>query len=202
MSGAAGDQNPVLRNCMNYPAPYDMDVGDLKHFDEGAPVELTMKGGLLEAAVYYAAIQYVDVKNTLSTISEYKSDMPISRAYGETTLLRDPDQPDATGNAAESYSICLTVMCLGDITFAGSNGEPYNNIGVHMRDDGIAPNVLVVNHCWPIERTSDNGYYPDDVAIANNSYRWGNNAKYALGTIYPAMVSLLNETYQAAQAAQ
>lgn len=199
MSGAAGDQNPVLRNCMNYPAPYDMDVGDLKHFDAGSAVELTMKGGLLEAATYYASIQYVDVKNALQSIGEYKSDMPISRAYGETVLERDPEAGPAPENAATSYNICLTVMCLGDITFAGSNGEPYNNIGVRMRDDSIAPNVLVVNHCWPIERAKDDTYYPDDMAIEHNSYRWGNNAKYAEGTIYPAMVTLLNETYEAAQ---
>lgn len=200
MSGAAGDQNPVLRNCMNYPAPYDMDVGDLKHFAAGSAVELTMKGGLLEAATYYAAIQYVDVKNTLKSITEYKSDMPISRAYGETTLLRDADQPPAADNIATSYSICLTVFCLGDITFAGSNGELYNNIGVRMREESIAPNVLVVNHCWPMERIKDDTYYADDVAIENNSYRWGNNAKYAVGTIYPAMIDLLNETYEAALA--
>ncbi|MDR1157274.1 MAG: hypothetical protein LBK75_03065 [Oscillospiraceae bacterium] len=186
LSGAAGDQNPVLRNCMNYPAPYDMEVG-LKAFKAGAPVELTMKGGLLQACTYYASIQYVDVKRALTSIEEYQSGMPISRAYGTT------DVPNKDG--ATSTVMYLTVLRLGDITFAGSPGELYNGIGVAMRDNAKAPNVLVVNHCWPYETNSGQSYFPDDVAQNNNSYR---KANYQIGVINDYMTALVDQLYQEA----
>ncbi len=187
MSGAAGDQNPVLRNCMNYPAPYDMEVG-LKSFKAGAPVELTMKGGLIQACTYYASIQYVDVKRALNSIDAFKSDMPIGRAYGTTAV---PNKDDATNT-----TMYLTVMRLGDITFAGSPGELYNGIGVAMRDNSNAPNVLVVNHCWPYETNSGQSYFPDDVAQKNNSYRKGS---YKIGIINDYMTALVDRLYLQAE---
>ena len=102
----------------------------------------------------------------------------------------------------------MTVMRLGDITFAGVPHELYNAIGVAVRDEtvcGDAPteNTLVVNHCWThAEEDSYRSYYPDDVAISNNSHRWGKAVKYPSGVINDAFKDLLSGLWEQATAAE
>jgi hypothetical protein len=93
-------------------------------------------------------------------------------------------------------------MRLGGITFAGTPSELYNAIGVAMRDESnLNPsvtklNTLVVNHCWTKDVENNyRSYYPDDVAIGNNTYRWGANVKYPAGVINGTMINLLGRVY-------
>ncbi len=205
VSGAAGDQNPVLRNTFNIESPYTGEV-----------LEIPVDGGFIPAAVYYAAIQYQDVKDALAEIGEeeFESETPIGTAYGTDTI-----QPidtlyyaydAATGTYADpepypEIPLFLKVLRVGDITFAGSPVELYNAIGVAMRDEtdlGGAPaeNTLVINHCWT--NAAEDPYliyYPDDAAIERNSNRWVRELKYPTGVINDAMKNLLVETWEAAE---
>lgn len=205
MSGAAGDQNPVFRNTMNFESPYTGEV-----------LEIPVDGGFLEAATYYASIQFVDVQRAIAGIeekNEFDSDTPIAMTWGKSEV--DPidelycGTDKETGEALEpvpyeKVPLYMTVLRLGDITFAGVPNEPFNAIGVAMRDEstlGTAPseNTLVVNHCWTHEEESDHlGYYPDDVAIGNNSHRWGKAVKYPQGVINGAYIDLLEELWEKA----
>jgi hypothetical protein len=187
MSGAAGDQNPLFRNTMNFESPYN-----------GAVLEIPVEGGKIEPAEYYAAIQYADVLRAVADIGakdNFSSNAPIGFAWGS-------DSVDKIEGVSGTVPIFLTVMRLGDITFAGTPCELYNAIGVAMRDNStLNPwvphgNTLVVNHCWTkAEESSYRGYYPDDAAIGNDSYQWGNSVKYPAGAINGAMIDLLESLY-------
>lgn len=198
MSGAAGDQNPVLRNTLNFESPVTGEV-----------LEIPVDGGMIEPAVYYASIQFVDVQRAIADIEEeddFASNTPISFTWGTSEV--DPidelyyGTDSSTGEALDPVPydpipLFMTVMRIGDITFAGVPSELYNAIGVAMRDEselGDAPseNTLVVNHCWThSEEDSYRSYYPDDVAISNNSYRWSKSVKYPEGVINGAFIDLL-----------
>jgi hypothetical protein len=203
MSGAAGDQNPLFRNTMNFESPYT-----------GGVLEIPIDGGKIEPAEYYAAIQFADVQRAIGGIDAdagaFQDDAPIGFAWGTDTV--DPIDElyygtDRTTGAPldpvpyNKVPLFMTVMRLGDITLAGVPNEPYNAIGVAMRDEsslGGAPtkNTLVVDHCWThAEENSYRGYYPDDVAIGNNSYQWGSAVKYPQGTINGAYTALLEKLW-------
>lgn len=202
MSGAAGDQNPVLRNTMNFESPYTGEV-----------LEIPIDGGMIEPSTYYASIQFVDVQRAIAQIEsedDFDSDTPISFAWGQSQV--DPidelyyGTDKKTGEPLDpvpynKVPLFMTVMRLGDITFAGVPNEPFNAIGVAMRDEsdlGGAPteNTLVVDHCWTHEEeNSYRSYYPDDVAIANNSHRWGASVKYPQGVINGAYIDLLERLW-------
>lgn len=207
MSGAAGDQNPVLRNTMNFESPYTGEV-----------LEIPVDGGMIEPAVYYASIQFVDVQRAIAqmeTEDDFDCDTPISFAWGQSEV--DPidelyyGKDSKTGEALdpvpyEKIPLFMTVMRLGDITFAGVPNEPFNAIGVAMRDESTlgsaaTENTLVVDHCWTHEEENNyRSYYPDDVAIANNSHRWGKSAKYPQGVINDAYIDLLEQLWAEAGA--
>jgi hypothetical protein len=190
MSGAAGDQNPLFRNTMNFESPYN-----------GAVLEIPIEGGKIEPSEYYAAIQYVDVLRVVAEIeaeNDFVDNTPIGFSWGMDSVKKI-EGVDGT------VPLFLTVMRLGDITFAGTPSELYNAIGIAMRDEStLNPsvskmNTLVVNHCWT-KAAEDNyrSYYPDDVAIGNNSYRWGAGVKYPAGVINSAMIDLLERLYNEA----
>jgi hypothetical protein len=191
ISGAAGDQNPLFRNTMNFESPYN-----------GAVLEIPIEGGKIEPSEYYAAIQYADVLRALADIEaegDFAGDAPIGLAWGR-------DSVDKIEGASGTVPIFLKVMRLGDITFAGVPFELFNAIGVAMRDesslDDSVPNTntLVVNHCWTsAEEDSYRSYYPDDVAIANKSNRWTDGVKYPEGAINGAMIDLLESVYEDAE---
>lgn len=209
MSGAAGDQNPVLRNTFNFESPYTDSV-----------LEIPVDGGMLETATYYAAIQFEDVQRAIAQIEEadnFAMDTPISFAWGKSEvepideLYYGKDKKTGEYLEPEKYPMVplfMTVMKLGDLTFAGVPHELYNAIGVAVRDEtvcGDAPtkNTLVINHCWThAEEDSYRSYYPDDVAISNNSYRWGKAVKYPSGVINDAFKELLSGLWQQATTAE
>lgn len=202
MSGAAGDQNPVLRNTMNFESPYTGEV-----------LEIPVDGGMIEPAVYYASIQFVDVQRAIADIEskdQFDSDTPIGFAWGQSEV--DPIDELYYGKDRQTgewldpvpynkVPLFMTVMRLGDITLAGVPNEPFNAIGVAMRDEstlGSAPseNTLVVDHSWTHEEENNyRSYYPDDVAIANNSHRWGTSVKYPQGVINGAYIDLLERLW-------
>lgn len=206
MSGAAGDQNPVLRNTMNFESPVTGEV-----------LEIPVDGGMIEPATYYASIQFVDVQRAINSIEEedeFVSDTPISLAWGTSQV--DPidelyyGTDSKTGEALDPVPydpvpLFMTVMRIGDITLAGVPSELYNAIGVAIRDEsslGDAPseNTLVVNHCWTHEEEDNyRSYYPDDVAISNNSYRWSKAVKYPAGVINDAFIDLLETLWAQAE---
>ena len=201
VSGAAGDQNPVFRNTFNIENPYT-----------GEAVEIPIDGGMIEPAVYYAAIQFVDVERAVREIEErdsFSSDAPISFGWGSSMV--EPIQElcySSAGSEGVPYPeipLYLTVMRLGDITLAGDPYELYNSIGVAMRDNSTlsgAPheNTLVINHV-KTRPEEDNGlsYFPDDTAISRNSYHWSKGVKYPEGVISGAWTELLEEVWQAAR---
>ncbi len=189
MSGAAGDQNPLFRNTMNFESPYN-----------GAVLEIPIDGGKIEPAEYYAAIQYADVLRAVGEIEKKNSfadDTPIGFAWGTDSV----DKIESVGGTVPLF---MTVMRLGDVTFAGVPNEPFNAIGVAMRDEsslGSAPakNTLVVDHSWTkAAEDSYRSYYPDDAAIGNNSHRWGNGVKYPADVINGAYIGLLEKLYKEA----
>ena len=208
MSGAAGDQNPLFRNTMNFESPYTGEV-----------LEIPIDGGKIEPAEYYAAIQFADVMRAIGEIEaedSFASDTPIGFAWGQSSV--DPIDElyyavnSATGEVSDpvpynEVPLFMTVMRIGDITFAGVPNEPFNAIGVAMRDESDlnapAQNTLVVDHCWTKEvENSYRSYYPDDVAIGNNSHRWGRNVKYPQGVINQAYIGLLENLWTQAEPAQ
>ncbi len=194
LSGAAGDQNPILRNTMNFESPITGEV-----------LEIPVDGGFLESAVYYASIQFVDVKRAIAEMEEedsFESDTPVSMAW-DSDVVEPIDELNSDGEPYNEIPISLTVLRIGDIVLAGFPGELYNAIGVAMRDEsdleGVpSENILVVNHCWTHDGEA-RSYYPDDVAISNNSYNWGNSVKYPEGVINGAMIDLLEEVWEEAE---
>lgn len=197
VSGAAGDQNPVLRNTVNFESPYTGEV-----------LEIPINGGMIDAATYYASIQFVDVQRAIAQIEaddDFESDTPVRMLWGETSVSPIDalyySSPDAEGVPYPDIKVFLTVLTLGDITFAGSPAELYNAIGVAIRDESVlgdnpSENTLVINHAWT-HSAEDNWvtYYPDDVAVGNNSYQWTNKVKYPEGVINEAHIGLLEELW-------
>lgn len=209
MSGAAGDQNPLFRNTMNFESPYTGEV-----------LEIPIDGGKIEPAEYYAAIQFADVRRAIDEIEaedSFAADTPIGFAWGESAvapieaLYYGTDRTTGEPLDPVPYNqvpLYMNVMRLGDITLAGVPNEPFNAIGVAMRDEsslGSAPsrNTLVVDHAWT--RTAEDNarsYYPDDAAIGNNSHRWGASVKYPEGVINGAYIELLERLWAEADPAE
>ena len=200
MSGAAGDQNPVLRNTFNFESPYTGEV-----------LEIPVDGGFIESAVYYASIQFVDVQRAIKRIEEedaFGPGTPVRILWGSSSVDPIDELYYAAGSTEgvpyPEIPLFMTMLSIGDITLAGVPNEPFNAIGVAVRDNsdlGGAPkrNTLMVDHVWTHpEENSYRSYYPDDVAILNNSHRWGRTVKYPAGVINDAYISLLERLWEEA----
>ena len=200
MSGFAGDQNPVLRNTMNFESPYTGEV-----------LEIPVDGGMLPAATYYASIQFVDVQRAIKRIEEedaFSSGTPVRMTWGKSTVKPIDELYYAPGSTEgvpySDIGLFMTVLSVGDITFAGVPNEPYNSIGAALRDRSVlgdAPtrNTLCIDQVWTHEEERmGGGYFPDDAAILNNSYNWGKGVKYPTGVINDAYIELLERLWKEA----
>ncbi|MCD8022304.1 MAG: hypothetical protein LUF30_04790 [Lachnospiraceae bacterium] len=176
MSGAAGNTNPIFRNNMIYADP-----------ETGLKTESNVPGADVEAVNYYAAVQFVDVKDAIAAIPSFSSDVPITHAWGGTEL------PNAE-EGGDPVNMYLSVMRMGDITLVGCPNEIYRGIGQEIINNSPCENTLVVNHCWTHEEEST-GYCPDDYSLENGSDK---RASYSVG-IDAAMSELANELYEEAE---
>lgn len=169
LSGAAGDQNPIVMNEIYTP---NLVTGE----DEITHIA----GGSVAILEYLAKIQFADVLRALSTIETFSSNVPVRCEYGETAI---------PAKAGGDYDMSLQLFRIGDIAFVGFHGELFNSTGVHMRDNSLLKDTIIVNHTWQ-RAFQQVGYHPDDYGIEYGGN--GTNAKYLPGYIDDALTDLMN----------
>ncbi len=173
ISGAAGDQNPIVQNDVYTRDPV---TGE---FEE------TFNGDYL-ILEYLAKIHYADVERTIESITDFTTDASISCEYLETSI------PASEGSEDDEYAVGLQMLRIGDIGLACFSGELFSTIGLDMKDAALLPDTLVVNNCWS-RYGQANSYHADDAAIERGGF--GTNARYAEGYLTDALIDMMNEFY-------
>lgn len=169
ISGAAGDQNPLVMNEMYTPSTTD-----------GTMETSRIPGGCIEILEYLAKIQYQDTLKALNSIEEFSSDVKISYDYEESTI------PSTTGG---DYQINLQLWRIGDIAFAGHSGELFSAIGVYLKENSLLEDTIICNLTW-IYSEQSTGYHADDVSRVLGGFE--TNPSYASGYISEGLTELLN----------
>lgn len=167
LSGAAGDQNPVVQNDVYSRNPV---TGEFVETFTCNPDELTYLSGLHNA----------DVDTALATIKSFAS-VPVNFDFGKT---------DVPATAGGTVTFSLQLVRLGDIALVGFPGEAYTLTGSYIKDNSTLKNTIFVNHAWQ-QSFQNNGYCADDVSIQNGYYN-ASRAKYKTGYINESLSSLLN----------
>ena len=164
VSGAAGDQNPIVQNDIYTRDPV---TGEFEEYFNNDYAILK----------YLAKIHYYDVEKTLGTITGYTSDIDLSASYAETVI---PDD----------YPVALQVIRIGDIALACFPGELFSTIGLDIKASSLLKDTIVVNNCWS-RYGQKNGYHADDAAIDAGGF--GTNAAYKKGYLTDALIGILND---------
>jgi hypothetical protein len=176
LSGAAGDQNPIVQNDV-YSA--DPATGEFREAFTGN----------YDLLSYLARANFVDTQKALSKITSYKSNVAVSYAFRTEYI-----PSIATG--LKDYPVTLQMIRIGDIVFAGSSGELFTQLGIDMKKASPLKNTLVVNHVWQ-KSYQQVGYHPDDASIAAGTGN-ANTAKYKPGYLKQSLVKMMkaeiNET--------
>jgi hypothetical protein len=167
LSGAAGDQAPLIQNQMltRNPMTGEMDESFSNSYD------------LLK---YLSRIHFADVETALSRISKYQNNVQVQYDYRDSTI---------PAKAGGDYAISLQLLRLGDIALVGFPGELFSTLGKAIKQGSPLKNTIVVNHAWQ-RITQQPGYHADDAAIARGGF--GTNAAYKPGYLSKALVGLTN----------
>ena len=169
LSGAAGDQNPIIQNDLYTPNP---ETGEWEE-------EFNDDYKILE---FLSKIHYADVKKTIEGIDEFKSDIDLQIGYQDTTI------PGAEGQ--DDFYISLQNVRIGDIDLACAPCELFSSTGLAMKEKAYLEDTIVVNHAWQREE-QPNGYVADDWTIENGGFGQ-QQAKFQAGYLEDAMVEMLN----------
>ncbi|MDO4549416.1 MAG: hypothetical protein Q4D04_15100, partial [Clostridia bacterium] len=136
ISGAAGDQNPIIMNEMYRVNP-----------ETGEKVLYHIPGGSYDILEYLSEIQYRDVVDTLANIDTMNADVKIS--YERNTI--DLPGQEATridkytyeyADSDEPYTMALQMLRIGDIAFVGYPGELFSSIGEYMKRSALVPTKM------------------------------------------------------------
>ncbi|MDY3765986.1 MAG: DUF6273 domain-containing protein [Lachnospiraceae bacterium] len=171
LSGAAGDQNPIIQNDLYSP---NYETGE---FDE-------IFGADYDILTFLSQIHYADIERALDSIDEYTSDVDLVCEYTESTI------PATEGG---DYNISLQMLRIGDIGLACFPGELFSTTGVNMKENALLEDTIIVNHAWQRD-TQNNGYHADDWTIENGGFGQ-RQAKFLPGYLDDALITLMNDFY-------
>jgi neutral ceramidase len=169
LSGAAGDQNPIIQNNMYTRNP---KTGEFEELFSNNYDMLT----------YLAKIHFHDVETALSSIHSYTRKADVNSAYMESPI------PSNTGKG--NAEISLQMLRIGDIAFAAFPGELFTSTGMTMKDKSLLKNTIIVNHAWQKISQSPN-YHVDDDTLAKNGFG-ADRAYYKAGFLTPTLSSMTN----------
>lgn len=178
LSGAAGDQNPIIADAVLSPNPETKDSYVIVF--ENMAYELTQ---------YLGDIQYADVLTAMDNIDEMKQGMDVAFGYDGTTI------PSKTAESGE-WGVQLQLIRIGNIALVGHGGELYNSFAVEMRENSLLENTLVVDNTWTHEEQHID-YHPDDNAMINGSYH--NTELYEAGYLKDALIEVMNHLIEDSQ---
>jgi hypothetical protein len=165
LSGAAGDQAPLIQNQMltRNPQTGEMDESFSNSYD------------MLQ---YLSRIHFADVEAALAKITKYEHNAPVNYDY------RDANIP---AKESGNYGISLQLLRVGDIALVGFPGELFSTLGKDIKQASPLQHTLVVNHAW--QRPDQHpGYHADDASIARGGF--GTNAAYKPGYLSKTLVGL------------
>ena len=172
LSGAAGDQNPIIQNNMYAPSP-----------KTGKPDETFNND--TNILYFLSKIHFADAERALESVGEYRQNPDLAISY-----IADSIPAKRTG----TVGINLQVMRLGDIGFACFSGELYSPTGRYMKEHAVLSNTLVVNHCW--QRPEQiNGYCADDWTLRNGGFGL-RQASFAPGHLNTTLTRMMNSCFE------
>lgn len=162
LSGAAGDQNPIVQNDFYWRDPQTGEF--VEHFAGDAY--------LLD---YLGAIQARDAQQALAAVR------PVE---GRPELAVDYIRSAIPGSNGGDYRVNLRMLRVGPIALMGFSGELFTQLGLDIKKASRLPDTLVVNHVWG-EVGEMTGYHADDAAKALGGF--GTDGRYQPGHIAQAL---------------
>ena len=172
LSGAAGDQNPIMQNDM-----YTRNV-------ETGEFEETFNDDY-QLLTFLSKIHYADVEEAIESIDSYTSEISLECEYMETSI---PAKEEG------DYGVSLQMVRIGDVGLACFPGELFTSTGKYMKENALLDDTIVVNHAWQRD-TQHNGYHADDWTIENGGFGQ-RQAKYQAGYLNDALTDMMNEFYE------
>lgn len=144
-SGAAGDINPIMMNQYQYPDP-----------KTGAAMEFQVPSAetALAALRLLSSRHMADIASVVRKIHCNITDASLSAAKG---FCHTP------GKDAQTYSVKLHPITIGDLVFCGIGGELYTTLGWAMQKISPAAHTCIINHDASLLYPSD--YVLDDDTI-------------------------------------
>lgn len=168
LSGAAGDQAPIVQNHMVTRDP--LTGAAEEHFSDSYDI-----------LTYLSRIHFYDIERALAGIEEFSSDVEVGTGYVDDTIPR-------VGGG--DFYVSMQGLRIGDILLAGYPGELFNQLGIDIKNGSALEDTIVVNHTWQrAEQTV--GYHADDASIEAGGS--ATNAPYQAGHISQALVDLTNQ---------
>lgn len=174
LSGAAGDQNPIVQNDVYTRNP---ETGEFEETFTGDYNLLT----------YLSKIHYADVEKALDSIEDYSADAEVDYGFIDSSI------PAAEGSEDSEFPITVQMLRVGDIGLACFSGELFTSTGMYMKENALLEDTLVVNHAWQRDYQA-NGYCADDDTIEFGGF--GSNAKYQAGYLEEELTSMMNGFYE------
>lgn len=172
LSGAAGDQNPIIQNDLYTRNP---ETGEFEEtFNDD-----------YEILTFLSKIHYADIERALNSIDTYTSDVDLSCGFMESAI------PATEGG---NYAISLQMVRIGDIGLACFPGELFTATGMYLKDNALLDDTIVVNHAWQRD-SQHNGYHADDWTIENGGFGQ-RQAKYEAGFLDAELTSMMNAFYE------
>lgn len=162
LSGAAGDQNPIVQNDFYWRDP--QTGAFVEHFAGDAY--------LLD---YLGAIQTRDAQQALAAVRPVQGKPELGVDYIRSAI------PASNGG---DYRVNLRMLRLGPIALMGFSGELFTQLGLDIKKASPLPDTLVVNHVWG-EAGELTGYHADDAAKALGGF--GTDGRYQPGHIAQAL---------------
>ena len=172
LSGAAGDQNPIIQNDMY---TRDPETGE---FEETF-------GSDYDILTFLSKIHYADIETALDSIDTYTSDVDLQCGYLESSI------PATDGS---DYYLSLQMVRIGDIGLACFPGELFTSTGLNMKDSALLEDTIIVNHAWQRDE-QNNGYHADDWTIENGGFGQ-RQAGYEEGYLDDALITMMNDYYE------
>lgn len=185
ISGAAGDQNPIVGNEYFVPDPAT-GAKQTKILGQGGGKILELLG----------SIQYADVLKANSEITKMTSDAKIGYGFGQKNI---PGYEEGS-----EFRASLHMLRFGDIALMGSSGELFCQYGLTLKEESPLENTLVVNNA----ATYNDEYRTymctdEDLEIGEGQ---GVKKVFAAGylndTLVALMKGLINETQDVKKTAQ
>lgn len=169
LSGAAGDQNPIIQNNMYAPNP---KTGEWEE----------VFSNNYDIAKYLAKIHFKDIETSIEHISQFSENAKINSAYVEG------DIPSSQGGDAV---ISLQSLRIGKFELSAFPGELFTSTGAAIKSASPLKDTMIINHSWQRWTQSPN-YHADDATIAANGFG-ADRAYYKPGYLNKVLSKLNNE---------